>query len=376
MRRIRFFDKKMLLIGLLFIGLWFFIGCEKEPIKIGFIGSLTSKNSQLSIDARNAISLGIDQVNANGGIDGRKLELVVKDDGADPEVALEKHTEFMNEGVHLILGHTTSNMAEVVLKSQSEDLLFLSPSMSASSLKEKDDYFIRTAPQTDHQAFTFFDLMDKLSLNKAVIVYDLMNAEYTENLAEYAQALSKDRNDYELTLIPFDSRSDDLKLVSEKVLDNENTEMVWMISQAIDTAVLSQLLKNKNPNLTLSSVSWSMTEDLFLNGGKAVEGMYFIGLNKAEFPSEAYISFKKDFENKYQYEPTFISVLTYDAFHVMVDALRQADSDSPKAVKQVILEGGSIDGLEETFEIDDYGDCNRKYLIYQIINDEFVPLFD
>lgn len=358
------------------VALLLLVGCEKEPIKIGFIGSLTSKNSQLSIDARNAVSLGIDQVNANGGIDGRKLELVVKDDGADPEVALEKHAEFIKEGVRLVIGHTTSNMAEVVLKSQSEDLLFLSPSMAASSLKDKDDFFIRTAPETDNQAYTFLDLMDKLSLNKAVIVYDLMNAEYTENLADYAQTLSKDRNDLELVLVAFDSRTDDLKAVAAKVLENENTEIVWMISQAIDTAVLSQLINNENPKLVLSSVSWSMTEDLFLNGGKAVEGMYFIGLNKAEFPSEAYISFKKDFLNKFQYEATFISVLTYDAFHVMVDALRQADSDSPKAVKEAIREGGSIEGLEETFEIDDYGDCNRKYLIYQIINDEFVPLFD
>lgn len=195
-------------------------------------------------------------------------------------------------------------------------------------------------------------------------------------MAEYAQTLNEDRDDLFLTLIPFDSRTDDLKLVSDKILQYEDTEMVLMISQAMDTAVLSQLLKNENNDLILSSVSWSMTEDLFLNGGKAVEGMYFIGLNKAQFPSEAYESFKDDFFNKYQYEPTFVSVLAYDAFRVMVDALKAADDDGPVAVKKALLEAGSIDGLEESFDMDAYGDSNRKYLIYQIINDEFVPLYD
>ena len=37
----------------------FLSGCSKQPIKIGFIGDLTSKNSQLSIDARNAVEYSL-----------------------------------------------------------------------------------------------------------------------------------------------------------------------------------------------------------------------------------------------------------------------------------------------------------------------------
>jgi len=375
MNKVHVLARKRLLIIALIMTLFMFSGCGKKPIKIGFIGSLTSKNSQLSIDARNAITLGVEQVNANGGVNGRPLELVVKDDRADTEVALQKHAEFLKEGVHLVIGHTTSNMSEAVLKSQSEKLLFLSPTMGASILKGKDDYFMGTAPLTDNQAITFLELMNKLQMNKAVILYDLMNAEYTKNMAEYAKTLSKDMNQIELTLLPFDSRTDDHHVVADKILEIENTEMVLMISQAIDTAVLSQLLKKQNPNLVLCSVSWSMTVDLFLNGGKSVDGMYFIGLNKAHSPSDSFTRFKEDFADKYQYEPTFVSTLAYDAFNVMVDALDQAKNDSPKSVKNAILERGTVVGLEESFDMDAYGDNNRKYLIYQIVNDEFIPLF-
>jgi len=375
MSKVHILKRNTILTVALVIILFMLSGCDKATIKIGFIGSLTSKNSQLSIDARNAITLGIEQVNATGGVNGRLLEFVVKDDGADIEVALQKHTEFLNEGVNLVIGHTTSNMSEAVLKSQSENLLFLSPSMGASSLIGKDDYFITTSPLTDNQAKKFLELVKKLNIKNAVILYDLMNAEYTKNMAEYAKELSKLMKQVELRLLPFDSRTDDFKVVSEQILKNENTEMVLMISQAIDTAVLTQLLKKGNPNLVLCSVSWSMTEDLILNGGKAVDGMYFIGINKAQFPSESFTKFKSDFVNKYQYEPTFVSTLAFDAFSVLVEALKQSNNYSPKDIKSAILQQRTILGLEESFDLDEYGDSNREYLIYQLINDEFIPIY-
>ena len=350
--------------------------CGKDVIKIGFIGSLTSKNSQLSIDARNAIELGIDQLNRSGGIQGRLLELVVKDDGASEETALLRHNEFAQEDIELVLGHMTSNMANAVMKSQSEHLMFLSPSMGASSLTGIDDYFIRTAPLTDNQAWTFFEIATKLSIKKAVIVYDLMNAEYTENMALYAKEINEERYKIDLTLIPFDSREGEVEQTVSEILEIEDVELVLMISQAVDTALISQKLKSENSEIQLASVSWSMTEDLILNGGRAVEGMYFIGIYTSENASDEKLAFEKSFHEKYQYQPSFICFMAYDAFKVLVKGIENADDINAVAVKESILSLGKIQGLEETFEIDAYGDNNRGYLLHQLINGEFVPLYN
>lgn len=350
--------------------------CGKDVIKIGFIGSLTSKNSQLSIDARNAIELGIDQVNRSGGIQGRLLELVVKDDGASEETALLRHNEFAQEDIELVLGHMTSNMANAAMKSQSEHLMFLSPSMGASSLTGIDDYFLRTAPLTDNQAWTFFEIVTKLSTKKAVIVYDLMNAEYTENMALYAKEINEERYKIDLTLIPFDSREGEVEQTVSEILEIEDVELVLMISQAVDTALISQKLKSENSEIQLASVSWSMTEDLILNGGRAVEGMYFIGIYTSENASDEKLAFEKSFYEKYQYQPSFICFMAYDAFYVMVKGIENADDINAVSVKESILSLGKIQGLEETFEIDAYGDNNRGYLLHQLINGEFVPLYN
>ena len=368
--------RKGIVLALILMALTILSGCEKESIKVGFIGSLTSKNSQLSIDARNAIVLGVDQINAEGGIKGRKVELIIKDDGADPEIAMQRHSEFRSEEVRLVIGHMTSNMSEVVLASQGPDLMFVSPSMGASALTGKDDYFLRTSPLSDNQAWTFFELVEMLKIKHAVILYDVMNATYTENMANYAKELNDTRYFINLTLVPFDSRVDNLMNVTNTVLENESVELVLMISQAIDTAVIAQSLKTNKPDLILSSVSWSMTEDLIINGGKAVEGMYFIGLNKSEVESDILKGFKADFYDQYQYEASFVSLLGYDAFTVLMEGLKVSTDDSPEAVKQSILKTKVFNGLDETFEMDQFGDNNKKYLIYQLINSEFMPQFN
>ncbi len=132
-----------------------FISCEKESIKIGMVASLTGKQSQLSIDARNAVDLAVDELNKKGGINGHLVELIVKDDENSIEIGLEKHQEFKEENVSILMGHMTSTMSEAILAQQNGDLLFISPSISNEKFTGIDDYFLRTCPLTIKQGDIF-----------------------------------------------------------------------------------------------------------------------------------------------------------------------------------------------------------------------------
>lgn len=364
----------VLFIGLaLMIGLT--VGCSKAPIKIGFIGTLSSKNSQLSVDARNAIALGVERINESGGINGRSLELVVKDDKNENQVALEKHQEYSEEGVSFIIGHMTSSLSDAVLASQNGQFLFISPTMGGPDLTGKDDWFLRTAPLTNNQVWPLYDLMSQLSAKKTIIVYDRMNAAYSESMAHYAVENLPIEEGLSINLVPFDSRVDTMREVSERILKYEDADLVFFISQAVDTAVLAQYIRKTTDDVDLASVSWSMTEDLILNGGTTVEDMYFVGLYVAETPSQELLDFKEAYYEKYQYEASFVSVMAYDALSILVDGLKNADPITPESVKTNILQKGVHKGLDETFEIDAYGDNSRRYLLYKLQDSKFIPLY-
>lgn len=361
--------KKILIIIVLVL---MFTGCAEENIKIGFVGDLSTKNSQLAVDARNAVMLGIEAINSQGGVNGKKVQLVIKDDMSDADLSLQLHKEFMEEDVHLILGHLTSNMSTAIALSQCEDMLFFSPSISTDKMSLMDDYFLRSSPINSRQAAVLSDYLHEQSLDKLTVVYDTNNAEYSSNLY---QAL---KNEYEYDgflithTIPFDSTTDDLQSVAKMIL-SFNNESILYISQATDTAYLQQYLYTISPETKIFSVSWSMTKDLIELGGRAIENMIFVGINQPEHTTERYQFFYDAYEEKYSYAPSFISVLAYDGLQVMLQGIEKADSDDPQAVKQAILDIGHFKGLNDEFDIDEYGDNNRQYMLYKLIDANFVP---
>ncbi len=107
--------KRSLLLPLILLcGLW---ACtSRQPLKIGFVGGLTGRTSQLGILARNGVELAVEEANRAGGVRGRLLKLLIRDDQNDHATAVRVDRELMDEGVLAIIGHVTSSMAEAALE--------------------------------------------------------------------------------------------------------------------------------------------------------------------------------------------------------------------------------------------------------------------
>lgn len=87
-------------------------GCDRnEPIKLGFVGGLTGRNSNLGVAGREGALLAVEQANEKGGIKGRQIRLIVKNDEQNSDVALKVDKELIEEGAVAIVGHMTSSMS-------------------------------------------------------------------------------------------------------------------------------------------------------------------------------------------------------------------------------------------------------------------------
>ncbi len=370
-RRIQISSYLLLSIGLLssMLGL---SGCTKEPIKIGFLGELSGGQSQLAFDARNGVELYVDQINAAGGINGHMIELVVKNNGGDDDSALAAHKEFLEKDVHFVIGDILSNKADTLLMSNSDELLFVTPSMSTEILSEKDDFIIRTAPLSAGQGKLFAEYALFRDMKDLVIAYDTSNLAYTENVVNTATSIIEENGGTIKALIPFNSTEDDLLKVSEDILFFEPGE-VFLLASAVNTAFFIQKIKIKDPTIEAYSVSWSMTKDIIENGGQYVEGTKFIALYEPEVEPDNFRAFIQSYEEEFGSEPSFVSRLAYDAALVLIEGLKNVDSYTPSAVKDEILRIRSFEGLFESFEIDEYGDNNKSYMLIELKNGEFVP---
>ena len=75
-------------------------GCENtQPIKVGFVGGLTGRHSDLGITGRDGVIFAVEEINRAGGLNGRSVVLVIRDDKQDPEVARQVDKELIEENV-------------------------------------------------------------------------------------------------------------------------------------------------------------------------------------------------------------------------------------------------------------------------------------
>jgi len=83
----------------------------QQPIRIGFISSLSGAQAPLGQPMLLGAQIGVDQINKAGGVNGRKLELVVRDDKAKPTDASVAARELAGDGVNLLCGVVSSSVA-------------------------------------------------------------------------------------------------------------------------------------------------------------------------------------------------------------------------------------------------------------------------
>ena len=81
------------------------------PVRIGVVGPLTGPSGDFGVPMLNGIKLAVDEINAVGGYLGRPLELVIKDDMANPDQGRKVSQELVNEKVVAAIGLSNPGVA-------------------------------------------------------------------------------------------------------------------------------------------------------------------------------------------------------------------------------------------------------------------------
>lgn len=147
---------------------------EGGVIKIGFIGPLTGDVAALGNDARVAAQLAVDELNAQGGIYGKKVELVVEDGGCDGKTASNAAQKLIAvDGVFAIIGGLCSpetlSFAEYTNK---QHIPVISYCSSAPSITDAGEYIFRIFPSDTYQGvFTARYIKETMRKNRVAVLY-------------------------------------------------------------------------------------------------------------------------------------------------------------------------------------------------------------
>jgi branched-chain amino acid transport system substrate-binding protein len=365
--------KKVLLFLVISFCFLSFTACEKQNIKIGYAGCLTGSNSELGVSGMYGAQLAVDYLNQAGGIKGRKLELLVKDDKGDKSAALEVDRELHEEGCAAIIGHMTSDMAELSVPYVNENkILMISPTIALPSLSDTDDFFIRLIPTSKDQAERIAQELVKQDIRKVQIVFSEQNMVFATYINEYLIQSLEEKNIQTQLFGSIKSGKDNSEYnhAIQSIVETDADALV-VIASADVVSELAQVLYRTGFQRKVFLPAWAMTNDLVKRGGPSVEGFYGVNFVDFDCRSEEYLDFRNRYLKKYGDEPTFSSILSYESVLVVASAMSQSKSDETEALKDAII-GAQFKGLQGLLYINQYGDIERDIYLYRIEDGKFV----
>lgn len=335
-------------------------------IKIGASLEISGK-SNLGVAARNGMEVAVHEINEKG-INGRQIQLIVKDNKGTNEETERVDKELLSQNIQIIVGHLLSNCAETGLKTiAGTDTLMISPAAAVEALANIDDNFIRLMPSSKVQGYMLGQkAYDELKGAPVSLVYEDTNITYAKEIAtyfkeKYTSLGGRIAFERSYTSMPFMSYRD----VANDVV-NSNSSAVILAGPAIDSALFCQEINKKKVGIRFYMGDWAMTDDFIANGGKSVEGCTFVGGYDKENNKKSFESFRKKYILRYNEEPTYSSVYSYEALKMLQVAMDKSSAYDGKSVKKRILEIKSFSGLQDDFSINNFGDVQRELIFFRV----------
>ena len=349
------------------------VACDDPaPVKIGFVGGFEGRNADLAQEGRDGALLAVEQFDANAGADGIRVELVVKDDRNDPEVARRVDRELISEGAVAIIGHMTSQMSVAGVEVANEHrVLMMSPTTSTNELTGLDDYFLRVyaASGGDADALAFL-ASEHLKTKKVSAALDIANSAHTKSWLGAFSDAHTERGGEIVAVREFESsESASLATIADELLV-PGPDTVFILAGSLDTGLLCQYLRGRGFDGPILVTQWSITPDVLAHGGRSVDGLYFIDTYNRDSRAPAFVEFKTAFNKRFHYEPGFAATYSYEAATILLRAL--TETRDRERIKDEILETGEYPGLQHQISFDRFGDVIRPRFFRTISGGQFV----
>ena len=346
-------------------------GCGKpEPLRIGFLGGMSGRIADLGIGGRNGAQLAIEDLNDMGGIGGRKLELLVRDDEQNSEVARRRLLELDAAGVKLVIGPMTSSVAVALAPLVLErGMVFVSPTVTTHELSHMADAFFRVVSDAPSGAAQEAQYLFDLGLRSLATLADDQNRAFSQNWAQGAQLRFAELGGRDVLNAHFNSAPGIRYGEIASGLAAAGADVVLIVANAADTALLMQHVRHRAPKIRLASSPWAGTEQLLQMGGAAIEGAIVPQYSDRDSQAPAYRQFLARYRERFAESPGFPAVSGYDATMFGAEGLRRQQPgqrllDAMRGVRRVA-------GLQRTLELDEFGDSRSPLFLTRVRDGQF-----
>jgi len=350
-------------------------GMAGDTIKIGVAGAHSGDLASYGLPTVNAMKLVVDEVNAKGGINGKKVELLIEDDMCKPEIATNSATKLVSQGAEVVLGHICSGATKAALPIyKAANIVVVSPSATNPELTQSGEYpnFFRTIASDDMQAKAEVEYaVNTLGAKKIAVIHD--KGDYGKGLAEYAKGFIEKSGKAEVALYEgVTPGAVDYSAIVQKIKQSQADAVVFGGYHPEASKIVSMMRKKRLNTVFLSDDG--VKDDTFIKvAGKDAEGVYATGpKDTTQNPlSQAAVAAHRKVYNS---DPGAFYETAYSAALAIVNGIEKAGSTETAALTKA-LRNEKVETPVGTIHFDEKGDAvGVGFAMYQVKDGKFVEV--
>ncbi len=352
---------------------------EPQTIKIGNLVALTGPSATWGQSENNALMLAVEKINAAGGIDGKKVEIIAYDSRADKLEAVNVVKRMVEQDkVVAIIGPGQSGVANAVREvNNSVKVPLIATTATNPTVTVADDGTV--VPYTFRVCFIDpfqgtvagqFALKD-LGAKTAATLYDVGD-EYSQYLSKYfVEAFEKGGGTITASEA-FRSGELDFRAQLGKIKEG-NPDVIFIPTMQKEAALAAKQARDLGITATLIGGDGWGSPDIFELSGGAVEGGYFVNLAAMEDPLIQ--DFLKEYRAKYNADPVLPNpLMSYDAMLWLADAIKRAGTTEGEALRDALANTKDLQVLTGVLTMDTatHNPLNKPAVIQQLKDGNFV----
>jgi branched-chain amino acid transport system substrate-binding protein len=327
----------------------------EDTVKIGVIQPLTGSVAYNGTTDVNGIKLALGEINAKGGVLGKKIELVIEDGQCKPANTVSAAEKLIQRDkvVGLIGAFCSSATAAIMPVAQSSKIPLITGVSSAANLTEKGNPWFFRATETDALLAKSFAkiLVNKLKLKK--VAYIGVNDDFGRgSVDEFEKQMSAlgattvmkeyfehGTTDYYTLLTKLKSSGADGAFVSAETQDGST-----LVKQEAELGLSTKVF---------GVGSWA-TADFMQLAGPAANGIYAAVPYASTMKTPKNEAFVKAYQDQYKAAPGKYSAAGYNTLNILVAAIARAQSTDPDKIREALLKT-DYEGPNGHFRFDEKG---------------------
>jgi branched-chain amino acid transport system substrate-binding protein len=324
-----------------------------DTIRVGVYGDLTGQTSSFGQSTKNGIELAVEEINAAGGVNGKKIQLFVEDDQGRPEQAKTVVSKLINQDkVHAVLGEVAStNSLAAAPVAQEAKIPMITPSSTNPQVTATGDYVFRVCFIDPFQG----SVMAKFAANtlnaKTAAILGDVQSDYSKGLTQFFTQEFTRLGGRIVSQQTYAQTDPDFK-AQLTAIRNTNPDVIYVPGYYGQVGIIVRQARELGMNMPIMGGDGWDSPELWKLGGDALKNTYISNHYSAENPAPEIQNFVKAYQAKYGVVPDSLAALAYDAAKVLADAFKRAGTTESAKVRDAIAATKDFPGVTGNITLD------------------------